>query len=239
MGEIASNLSAVRERIARAAERSGRREGDVELVVVTKTWPVEVVREVVETGPVILGENKLQEAEDKIPRLPAGTRWHFIGQLQRNKARKAVELFEAIHSIDSRRLAERVDRLAAELGKRPRVYLQVNAAGETSKAGFSEEELRREAGAILDLANLEVAGLMAIPPPVDDPQEARDSFRSLRRLREDLQQSLGRELPGLSMGMSHDFEVAIEEGATIVRVGSAVFGPRGKPPSPPEPDPNS
>lgn len=225
MGEIASNLAGVRERMARAAARAGR-DDPVELVVVTKTWPAEVVREVLASGPVTLGENKVQEAEEKIAQLPAGPVWHLVGHLQRNKARKAIELFEAIHSIDSARLARRLSELAGGLNRRLQVYLQVNAAGERTKSGFEEEELRSALDELLALPHLEVRGLMCIPPPVEDPEEARPAFRALRELRDELQQQSGRLLPGLSMGMSDDFEVAIEEGATIVRVGSAIFGPR-------------
>lgn len=230
MGTLPARLEEVRTRIGRAAERAGRDPDAVELVAVSKTWPAAVLRELVEAaaGSVILGENKMQEAEEKIPQLDAtsGSRWHFIGHLQRNKARKAVELFEAVHSVDSLRLAERLDRMAGELGRRPQVYVQVRVGGEASKGGFEARELGGLLGRILQCANLEVCGLMCIPPPVETPEEARASFRTLRELRDRLQDQEGRALPGLSMGMSDDFEVAIEEGATIVRVGSAIFGSR-------------
>ncbi|HJM62566.1 MAG: YggS family pyridoxal phosphate-dependent enzyme [Roseibacillus sp.] len=227
MAEIGANLCAVRQRVDRAAGRSGRDPSAVELLVVTKTWPPEVIAEVLEAGHELLGENKLQEAWAKIPELPASARWHFIGHLQRNKARKALDLFEAIHSVDSLRLAHYLDRVAGELGKRPRIYLQVNAVGEESKSGFAVEELREALPGLLSLENVELAGLMSIPPAAEDPEIARSSFRELRKLRDDLEAEFEASLPGLSMGMSHDFEVAIEEGATIVRVGSSIFGSRG------------
>ena len=227
MAEIATNLRAVRQRVDRAAGRSGRDPSGVELLVVTKTWPPEVITEVLEAGHELLGENKLQEAWTKIPELPASARWHFIGHLQRNKARKALGLFEAIHRVDSLRRAHHLDRVAGELGKRPRIYLQVNAAGEETKSGFAVVELREALPELLSLEKVELAGLMSIPPAGGDPEVGRSSFRKLRELRDDLEEEFEVSLPGLSMGMSQDFEVAIEEGATIVRVGSSIFGPRG------------
>ena len=234
MADIAVNLRAVRQRVDQAAERSGRDPSAVELLVVTKTWPPDVIAEVLEAGHQLLGENKLQEAGAKIPELHASARWHFIGHLQRNKARKALALFEAIHSVDSLRLAHHLDRVAGELGLRPLIYLQVNAAGEQSKSGFGITELQEGLPELFALKHVQVAGLMSIPPVVESPEDARPSFRKLRELRDGLEESSEVPLPGLSMGMSHDFEVAIEEGATIVRVGSAIFGPRrgvGFPPS--------
>ena len=226
MADIAVNLRAVRQRVDQAAVRSGRDPSAVELLVVTKTWPPEVISEVLEAGHQLLGENKLQEAGAKIPELDGAARWHFIGHLQRNKARKALVLFEAIHSIDSLRLARHLDRVAGELGQRPEVYLQVNTAGEESKSGFGVTELRDALDDLFALEHLQIAGLMSIPPAVGDSEAARPFFRELRELRDGLE-GLGVSLPGLSMGMSSDFEVAIEEGATIVRVGSSIFGPRG------------
>ncbi|MBJ07295.1 MAG: YggS family pyridoxal phosphate-dependent enzyme [Verrucomicrobiaceae bacterium] len=226
MAEVGANLSAVRERVSRAAERSGRDAGAVELLVVTKTWPPAVIREVLEAGQTLLGENKLQEAERKMADLPSGLRWHFIGRLQRNKARKALELFESIHSVDSLRLARHLDRIAGEIGRKPSIYIQVNTAGEESKSGFEEGELRETLPELTGLKNLQVVGLMSIPPAVSHPEAARTSFQALRVFRDELEQGSGMRLPGLSMGMSHDFEIAIEEGSTIVRVGSSIFGPR-------------
>ncbi len=226
MVDIGANLRAVKQRVARAAERSRRDCSEVELLVVTKTWSPSVITEVLEEGHTLLGENKLQEAEKKIAQLPDGLRWHFIGHLQRNKARKALALFDSIHSVDSVRLARHLDRVAGELNRKTSIFLQVNAAGEESKSGFAVGELAQALPDVAGLSNLEVAGLMSIPPVVAQPEAARSSFRALRALRDDLQQGTGMSLPGLSMGMSHDFEVAIEEGATIVRVGSSIFGPR-------------
>ena len=226
MVEIGANLRAVKQRVARAAERSRRDCSEVELLVVTKTWSPSVITEVLEEGHTLLGENKLQEAEKKIAQLPDGLRWHFIGHLQRNKARKALALFDSIHSVDSVRLARHLDRVAGELNRKTSIFLQVNAAGEESKSGFAVGELAEALPDLAGLSNLEVAGLMSIPPVVAQPEAARSSFRALRALRDDLQQGTGMSLPGLSMGMSHDFEVAIEEGAPIVRVGSSIFGPR-------------
>ena len=226
MVDIGANLRAVKQRVARAAERSRRDCSEVELLVVTKTWSPSVITEVLEEGHTLLGENKLQEAEKKIAQLPDGLRWHFIGHLQRNKARKALALFDSIHSVDSVRLARHLDRVAGELNRKTSIFLQVNAAGEESKSGFAVGELAEALPDLAGLSNLEVAGLMSIPPVVAQPEAARSSFRALRALRDDLQQGTGISLPGLSMGMSHDFEVAIEEGATIVRVGSSIFGPR-------------
>ena len=224
--EIVANLDTVRQRVVQAAERSGRSPEAVEILVVSKTWPAEIVAHVVESGHELLGENKLQEAEFKIPVFPSAVRWHFIGRLQRNKARRALPLFDAIHSVDSLRLAAHLSRISGDLGKEARIYLQVNAEGEESKGGFSVSQLHEDLPAILSLANLNVIGLMSIPPAVGHPEEARGSFRKLRDIRDSLEEKFGIEISGLSMGMSHDFEVAIEEGATIVRVGSSVFGPR-------------
>lgn len=227
MADIAANLKSVQERVRQAALRSSRDPDEVKLLVVTKTWPVSILQEVIDAGAIVLGENKLQEASEKIPQLPGvGLEWHFIGHLQRNKVRKALELFGTLHSLDSMRLARHVARIAGELDCRLKVYLQVNAAREQSKSGFGEEELISSLDEVLAFEHLEVLGLMAIPPAVETPEEARASFRSLRELRDRCQDASGAGLPGLSMGMSHDFEVAIEEGATIVRVGSSIFGTR-------------
>ncbi|MEC9053700.1 MAG: YggS family pyridoxal phosphate-dependent enzyme [Verrucomicrobiota bacterium] len=224
--DIAANLEGVRRRIDLAAERSARDPSGVDLLVVTKTWPPGVIAQVVEAGHGLLGENKLQEAESKIPELPTSVQWHFIGHLQRNKARKALGLFDVIHSVDSLRLARHLDRIAGEMGKSPEIYLQVNAEGEQTKGGFGLNGLGEVVREVVSLEQIHLAGLMSIPPAVDQPEDARDSFRRLRELRDGLEKEFEISLPGLSMGMSHDFEVAIEEGATIVRVGSSIFGPR-------------
>ena len=224
--EIISNLETVRHKVAESARRSGRSSSAVELLVVSKTWPAEIVSHVVESGHGLLGENKLQEAELKMPDLPAAVHWHFIGRLQRNKARKALMLFDAIHSVDSLRLAGHLSRIAGEMGKAAKIYLQVNLDQEKSKGGFSVSQLRKDLPELLAMPDLHLSGLMSIPPAVDHPEKARSSFRKLREFRDSLEGDAGVKLKGLSMGMSHDFEVAIEEGATIVRVGSSIFGPR-------------
>lgn len=226
---ISSNLATVRQRVADAAVRSGRLVGDCELLVVSKTWPAESVAEVVDAGQVSFGENKVQEAEGKIPALPAHLQWHLIGHLQRNKVRKALPLFGTLHGIDSLKLARYTSGIAQELALKPDVYLQVNLAGEASKNGYDPEALRRDFDTLLSLDGIQIIGLMCIPPAVNFPEEARPWFVKLRQLRDELTALSGYALPGLSMGMSRDFDVAIEEGSTIVRVGSAIFGSRHYP----------
>lgn len=228
MGEIAENLADIRVRVAEAAKRSGRAPDEVELLVVTKTWPAEIVREVVEEGQILLGENKVQEALAKAPLLPGNLAWHLIGPLQRNKIRKALPLFKTIHGISSLRLAEGVNRVAKELGLFPKVFLQVNIGEEERKSGFLREELVDDLESLLSLDTLEILGLMTIPPIEKDVERARNWFAQLRSLRDELEERGGVRLPDLSMGMSHDFELAIEEGSTIVRVGSAIFGQRAR-----------
>ncbi len=226
MTDLDRNLAAVHERIAAATARAGRAPGSVELIAVTKTFPAEVVRAAWEAGQSLFGENRVQEAAAKIPDLPGGARWHLIGHLQKNKVRRALPLFELLHSIDSRDLAEAVDRIAAEEGLFPRVLLEVNVAGEASKFGFAPDALERELDALLALPRLQIEGLMTIAPFADDPELARPHFRALRALRDRLAARTGLPFGTLSMGMSGDFEIAVEEGATLVRVGSAIFGSR-------------
>ena len=227
---IAANLRAVRERIARAASLGGRSERDVTLVAVSKTHPAERVREAFEAGQLAFGENKVQEGEAKIAALGslrvAGLRWHLVGHLQSNKARKAVSLFDLIHSVDSVDLARKLAAAAAAAGKVQDVLVQADLAGEATKHGVGEDALLSTLEALRGVASLRVQGLMILPPFEDDPEKTRSHFRRLRELR-DRAASEGL-LAGLelSMGMSHDFEVAIEEGATIVRVGTAIFGER-------------
>lgn len=229
---IPNNLAATQERVAMAAIRSGRGADDCELLVVSKTWPVERVAEVVAAGQLSFGENKVQEAEGKIPKLAAlaevdgDLRWHLIGHLQRNKVRKALSLFGTLHGIGSLKLARYTSNIAVELGLKPDIYLQVNLAGEGSKDGFSPDDLRADLDCLLSLEGVNVLGLMCIPPAAATPEDARPWFVQLRELRDALEAQSGESLPGLSMGMSGDFEVAIEEGSTIVRVGSAIFGAR-------------
>lgn len=226
MSETADNLMEVRERIAAACSRAGREPDTVELVAVSKTFPADSVREAMEAGQMVFGESRLQEALPKIDVLPAALRWHFIGRVQRNKVRKILPVFGVIHAVDSLRLASYADEVARELGLFPKVFLQVNVAGEASKGGFEPDTLRAEWEALLALERVEILGLMCIPPAGPDAESARPWFASLRGLRDGLAASSGVTLPFLSMGMSGDFEVAIEEGATHVRVGSSIFGKR-------------
>lgn len=228
MTDVEQNLTEIRTRIAVAATRSGRTEADVELVAVSKTFPVEAVREAWDAGQTLFGESRVQEAAAKIPELPGALRWHFIGHLQKNKVRRALPLFELFHGVDSLELARDIDRIAAEEGIFPRVLLEVNIAGEASKFGFRPDALERELDTLLALPRLQVEGLMTIAPYADEPEHSRPFFRELRELRDRLAASSGVPLTTLSMGMSGDFEIAIEEGATLVRVGTAIFGSRPK-----------
>jgi len=214
-------------RISAAAGRAGRDAASVTLVAVSKTVPAEAVRDAVAAGIEVLGENRVQEAASKVPEVP-GARWHLVGPLQSNKARRAVELFDVIESVDSVQLATRLDRIVREVrpGTRYPVLLQVNIDRDGAKAGFAPEALDDAVQRIADLDALEVAGLMTIGRLVERPEDARPSFRSLREASERLRDS-GRGLgAALSMGMTDDFEVAVEEGATIVRIGRALFGER-------------
>lgn len=226
MTRIAANVQRVRESIAEACERAGRSPSSVTLLAVSKTFPVKAVQEAWEAGQRDFGESRQQEGGPKVASLPEDCRWHFIGKLQRNKARKVLADFSVLHSVGSLRLAETIDRIAGETGKIPTIYLEVNLADEETKGGFSPEELRREGSVLASLASVSICGLMAIPPVTDDPEQSRRWFRKLRELRDELQADWKRPLPGLSMGMSDDYPVAIEEGSTVVRVGSAIFGKR-------------
>lgn len=227
MTELAERLAGLRDRIAAACAAAGRRPGEVELLAVSKTFPAEAVQEAYNAGHRHFGESRQQEAAPKIAALPKDIHWHFIGGLQRNKVRKILGEFDVIHSVDSLRLAEYLDRVAGEDGKRPGIYLEVNVAGEESKGGFSPAELLAAAETFAGIRNVEILGLMSIPP--DDMARARHWFAATRDLRDRLRSATGLHLPGLSMGMSGDFEQAILEGSTIVRVGSAIFGHRPYP----------
>ncbi len=219
-------IAHVQARIATACARAGRPAGSVRLVAVSKTHPPERVEEAVRCGLRLFGENKVQEAAAKIPLCSSSLEWHLVGHLQSNKARIAVQLFSMIHSIDSADLLQRVNRICDEEGRRMPVCLEVNVAGEGSKFGLAPEAVAGVLAAAQGCARIEVVGLMAIPPAVEDPERARGFFRTLRELRDRLRGETGYELPELSMGMSHDFEIAIEEGATLVRVGTDIFGER-------------
>jgi pyridoxal phosphate enzyme (YggS family) len=228
MASIAENLERVREQIAQAAAKAGRAPDETELVAITKTHPAEKVREAVEAGHIVFGESRVQEARGKIPELPSNLRWHFVGHLQKNKIRHALALFELFHGVDSLALAQEMDRIAAEEGERLRVLLEVNVAGEGSKFGFKAETLRTEIGSLLVLPRLSIEGLMCIPPLVEEAEASRKFFVQLRELRNSLEKEFDVKLPHLSMGMTQDFWIAVEEGATLVRVGTAIFGERPK-----------
>lgn len=229
---IQQHLEHILSRIRAAERRAGRPGGSVRLVAVSKTFPPEDVQACYNAGQRVFGENRIQEALGKIHALPPDTEWHLIGPLQRNKVRKAIEHFTLIHAVDSLRLAQFMDTVAQETGKRPRILLEVNVGGEESKFGFSPAALEREWDSLAALSHLEIGGLMCIPPPVDDPEQARPYFRLLRELKETLADRGRASLEELSMGMSHDFETAVEEGATLVRVGTAIFGGRTYAPAP-------
>ena len=220
MQDIRANLERVRERIARAAERAGRRADDVTLVAVSKTVEAARVREAIAAGVTVLGENRVQEAKAKIAEVGRPVQWHLIGHLQTNKAKDALELFDLIHSLDRLELAAELDRRARQRGRDVAALLQVNVAGESTKGGVAPDEVARTLETIAKLEGVRVRGLMTIPPEVEGAEQARGWFRALREMAE------RHGLRELSMGMSGDFEVAIEEGATLVRVGTAIFGPR-------------
>jgi pyridoxal phosphate enzyme (YggS family) len=228
MTSIAENLERVREQIAHAAAKVGRAPNEVELVAITKTHAAEKVREAIQAGQSLFGESRVQEARAKIPELPSAIRWHFVGHLQKNKIRHALPLFEMIHSVDSLALAQEINRIAAEEGMHPRILLEINVAGEGSKFGFAPDKLREQMEALLALPRLSVLGLMTIPPLGEEPEASRKYFVQLRELRDRIQTEFRVDLGQLSMGMTQDYAVAVEEGATLVRVGTAIFGERSK-----------
>jgi pyridoxal phosphate enzyme (YggS family) len=226
MNSLVENIAAVREKIEAAAARAGRPAADIELLAVSKTFSAETVREAARAPHDLFGESRVQEATIKIPQCPSHLRWHFIGHLQKNKVRKIIPLVEAIESVDTLELAVDIDRVAAECGRRPDIFLQINIADDAAKFGFTRESVRGVLDTLLSLDRVSVVGLMTIPPLVADPELNRRHFAALRELRERLENAGGAALPKLSMGMSDDYEVAVEEGATLVRVGSAIFGRR-------------
>lgn len=230
---IRENVASIRQRIAAACVRAGREVAEVTLVAVSKTVEPARIRAAIAAGVRVLGENRVQEAQSKLEELRAlsveqQVQWHLIGHLQSNKARRAVELFDAVHSVDSLKLAEKLAQAAAELGKRLPVFLEVNLGGEDSKAGVAVEAVLPLCEAVNKLAALELKGLMAVPPFLDDAEAVRPYFRRLRELRDEALKTgaVGPDFRELSMGMSNDFEIALEEGATFVRVGTALFGAR-------------
>jgi len=227
MDDLSSRLNRLQEAIAAAAQKAGREAGEIELIAVSKTQPVESIQEALRAGVTCFGENKVQEARGKIEALGRGI-WHLIGHLQSNKARDAVRLFDSIDSVDRADLAEEIDQRAEALGKIQNVLLQVNIAGESTKFGCAPEAARALAEAMNDLPRLCLRGLMTIAPYSPEPEKSRPHFAGLRILRDKIQADTGLRLPALSMGMSGDFAVAIEEGSTCVRIGTALFGERLK-----------
>jgi len=227
---LAVRLADVRARLAAAAERSGRHPDEVRLIAISKTHPATVIKQVCQLGATDFGENRVQEAEGKVGEIGhENVRWHLVGHLQANKARRAVNLFDVIHSLDTIELAQRLDRLCAEEGKASlQVLIQVDLGHEETKSGIDESELPHLVESLGPLTHLKLIGLMTLPPFFDDPEQNRPFFRRLRMLRDELNQrgAFGDRTGELSMGMTHDFEVAIEEGATMVRVGTAIFGAR-------------
>ena len=228
MTQISRNLEDIKGRIREAALTAGRDPAEVRLVAVTKTVTLDRLQEAVAAGHTLFGENYIQEARRKITVLGPGLIWHFIGHLQSNKAKAAVEFFDLIHSVDRLRLARALDQAAARQGKVQKILLQVNLAGEASKSGTAPEAAQDLLREISRMPHLEVAGLMTMPPWFEEPERVRPYFRALRELRDRLRdmQLVPGGLPELSMGMTGDFEVAVAEGATLVRIGTAIFGPR-------------
>ena len=231
-GTVAQRREQILEAIARAAFRSGRPAGAVTLMAVTKTQAPATVALAARAGVVRFGENRVQEAVGKIGALSAefpDLEWRLIGPLQSNKARTALQWFGAVETLDRQRLAARLEAMLAETGETLPVLLEINLGGETSKAGASPSEIDRLCETALGCSHLEVRGVMAVPPYDPDPERSRPYFRQLAGIRESLSRRFGRPFPELSMGMSHDFEIAVEEGATEVRIGTALFGPRPAP----------
>ena len=226
MNEVADRLELVLAKIAETAERAKRSTDEIRLVAVSKGHDAEKVRLALDAGQLVFGESKVQEARAKIPLLASHLSWHFIGHLQKNKVRHALPLFELVHSVDSLDLAQQIQRVAKENGLYPRVLLEVNVAGEGAKFGFSPEGLSSAMEQVLSLDRLSIEGLMTIPPIAEEAEHSRRYFVSLRHLRDKLEKEFALKLPELSMGMSDDFAIAVEEGSTLVRVGTAIFGPR-------------
>ncbi len=224
--ELSHNINVVWERIKKACINSGRQSSSVRLLAASKSRPPEEVDAAANLGLRLFGENKVQEARAKIPLCRSGLEWHMIGHLQKNKVRDAVRLFDVIESVDSLELAQLLEREAAEQGRKLRIYAQVNVSGESSKFGFRPERVRDFALQASEFSRLELCGLMTMAPYSEDPERARPWFRRLRELRDEIADATGLHLPELSMGMSGDLEPAVEEGATIIRVGTALFGPR-------------
>jgi len=228
--QLAARLAGVRARIDAAAQKSGRSPGEVTLIAISKTHPASAVKRLIELGTADVGENRVQEAEEKVAEIgPDKVRWHLVGHLQANKARRAVSIFEVIHSLDSLDLAQRLDRICIEAGRETLpVLIQVDLGHEETKSGIDESDLTHLVESLGPLTRLKLIGLMTLPPFFDNPEQSRPFFRRLRELRDELASRgvFGDRAGELSMGMTHDFEVAIEEGATMVRIGTAIFGER-------------
>ncbi len=229
-GQLGARIAQIRVQIQAAALKCGRLPEEVTLIAISKTHPASLVRTAIELGATDIGENRVQEAEQKINEVGRNTaRWHLVGHLQANKARRAVQLFDVIHSLDSLELARRLDRLCGEEGcESLPVLIQVDLGEEETKSGIAERQLPELVVGLKELERVKLVGLMTLPPFFDDPEQARPFFRRLRELRDELgaQEIFGDQKGELSMGMTHDFEVAIEEGATMIRVGTAIFGER-------------
>jgi PLP dependent protein len=224
--DLAENLQSIRERITAACARANRKAEEVTLLAVSKGHPPDAVAALAGVGQLLFGENKVQEAKAKIPLCPGKIRWHLIGHLQSNKCRDAVQLFDMIESVDSLALAAEINRMAEKAAKTIPILLEVNVAGESSKFGYKPEALLAEFAQINAFPRIEIHGLMTVPPYSPTPERSRPYFQQLRGLKNQCEKILGAPLPHLSMGMSGDFEIAIEEGATLIRVGTALFGPR-------------
>ncbi len=227
MVDIAKNLENVRRRIEAACERSGRDPSQVKLVAVTKTVPPEIIEEAISCGVTDIGENRVQEARAKYEVIGKKVRWHMIGYLQRNKVKHAIKIFDMIHSVDRVELVDELEKRLSRENKKMPVLLEVNIAGEETKHGVSPHTLKDLALKVIESNHLEPLGLMTMAPYVEDPEEVRWVFRKLRELKDELNEHFGTEIfKELSMGMTNDFEVAVEEGATMVRIGTAIFGER-------------
>lgn len=228
MPNIADNLAAVQERIAAACDRAGRAPEDVQLVAVGKKFPAPIIHEAADCGLTLFGENRVQEAKAKIPDCPGHLRWHFIGNLQTNKCRDAVALFDFLHAVDSLHLAAELNKRCEQAAKVMPVLLEINVSGEGSKHGFTPESAAAAMEAFFEFPQLEIHGLMTMAPFTRQPENARPYFQKLRDLKSACEARLGAPLPELSMGMSGDYEIAIEEGATIIRLGTTLFGSRSE-----------
>jgi pyridoxal phosphate enzyme (YggS family) len=226
--DLAANLESIRQRIETACARVDRPPDSVMLLAVTKGQPPEIVAEAARLGLTLFGENKVQEAKAKIPLCPGRLRWHMIGHLQTNKCRDAVDLFEMVQGVDSLHVAEELHKRADQAARTLPILLEVNIVGEASKFGYPPEQLLAELAQINAFSRLEIHGLMTVAPWSPEPEKVRPIFRQLRELKSQCEQQLGAPLAHLSMGMTGDFEIGIEEGATLVRIGTALFGPRSK-----------